>query len=516
MGAACYVCVSYQPWCGHSSAGRASASQAEGRGFEPRCPLHSLKDLTVATVLDGKHPRLRPNRQRPRPSGHPARPCGGSCRAEGVKVLSVASRSAAHAAGLHAGDVVTGIDRAPITDFLDFYLASFGPEHAMTVRRGGRRREIAISRGSSDDLGIEIETGRVTPCNNRCVFCFVDQLPRGLRPALYVKDEDYRLSFLHGNYLTLTNLRPKDEVRITEHHLSPLYVSVHATDEAARARLLGRAPREAILKTLKRLAARGTRFHAQVVVVPGLNDGVCLDRTLEDLLDPGHGLLSVAVVPVGLTRHRKGLAPVRPVTQAGARAALDQVARHNRAARKLTGRGFVYASDELFILAGRPIPAARYYDDFPQMENGVGLARNFLGQVAALVPSASLRGRRLALVTGVLARPFVDRLSAKLLRSGVEASVIPVENRLFGPSVTVSGLVAGRDVLKTLAALHALKTAPGYDAVVLPPDMVNSNGVTLDDFSIRDLARRAGAPVVVAEASLMVTLEKVEATLARQ
>jgi putative radical SAM enzyme (TIGR03279 family) len=464
----------------------------------------------VATVLVGKHPRLRPSRRKSAPSRQSAKAHGGPRRTRGVVVLGVVPRSAAGAAGLRPGDLATAIDRAPIRDFLDFYLASFGPEHSVEIMRAGRRLRLNIDRTGNKDLGVEIDTGRVRRCTNRCVFCFVDQLPPGLRPALYVKDEDYRLSFLHGNYLTLTNLKREDETRIIEHHLSPLYVSVHATDKAVRAALLGRRSGQAILKILKRLAARGTRFHAQIVLVPGRNDGAVLDRTLEDLIDPSAGVLSVAVVPVGLTCHRKGLEALRPVSRASARTTVDQVARLNRASRKRAGRGLVYASDELFIVAGRAIPAAAYYDDFPQMENGVGLVRHLMDQLARVAPPARLRGRRIVLVTAALARLLITRLAAKLRSHEVDARVVPVENNLFGPTVTVSGLLAGRDVLA------ALRSAPSYDVAVLPPDMVNSGGLTLDDLSVPDLAAAAGAPMVVADYDLKTTLSKVEAALAHR
>ncbi|MFZ1947520.1 MAG: DUF512 domain-containing protein [bacterium] len=448
-------------------------------------------------------------RQRPAPSRQSAKSRGGPRRAEGVTVLGVVPRSAAQAAGLRPGDRVTAIDRTPIRDFLDFYLAAFGPEHTLEIRREGRRLELDLNRTAPEDLGVEIGTGRAMPCGNKCIFCFVDQLPRGLRSALYVKDEDYRLSFLHGNYLTLANIKSEDEARIIQHHLSPLYVSVHSTDEAVRAELLGRRPGQAILKTLKRLAARGIRFHAQIVVVPDRNDGAALDRTIEDLVDPSAGVLSVAVVPVGLTRHRKGLTAIRPVSRAAARAVVDQAARHNRASRGRIGRGLVYAADEFFMRAGRAVPAAAYYDDFPQTENGVGLARKFMDQAAKIAAPASLRGRRLALVTGVLARPLIARLAARLRRQGVRARVAARENTLFGPTVTVSGLVSGKDALGALGSLGA----PGYDVVVLPPDMTNSDGLTLDDLSVGDLAAAAGSPVVVADHDLKTTLSRAEAAL---
>jgi putative radical SAM enzyme (TIGR03279 family) len=233
----------------------------------------------------------------------------------GVRVGSVRVGSPADRAGLAAGDTVVKIDGRPIHDFLDFYVASFGPRHDNKVLRGGASLSLSLVRSRTEDAGAEVTPDRLRACNNRCIFCFVDQLPRGLRRELYFKDEDYRLSFLHGNYLTLTNLIPADERRIREEHLSPLYVSVHSTNEEVRQELLGRTPPESVLRVLKRLARGGVRFHTQVVIVPGYNDGDCLTSTLRDLTGLGRAILSVSVVPVGLTCHRGGLPKLRRLTK---------------------------------------------------------------------------------------------------------------------------------------------------------------------------------------------------------
>jgi len=429
---------------------------------------------------------------------------------EGVSIAAVRPRTPAHQAGLVAEDRVLRIDGAPTRDFLDFYLGSFAGTHRLQVMRQGRRLRVVVVREPGEDLGVDVSMGRLRPCGNRCIFCFVDQLPQGLRRELYFKDEDYRLSFLHGNYLTLTNLADADRRRIEAEHLSPLYVSVHATDPGVRARLLGRRSCEPVLDVLRRLGGRGIRFHTQVVVVPGYNDGEVLGRTLNDLVTLGPSVLSVSVVPVGLTAHRRGLAELRPVRRAAAALIVDAVARLNQRLRSTTGRGVVYASDEMFILAGRPIPGADYYDDYPQIENGVGLVRQLLDQLPALRVSSSLRAKRILLVTGLLARPFIEELAVKLRESGVRAKVKTVANSLLGRSVTVSGLLPGKAIIATL------KAARGWDAALLPPDVVNSDGVTLDDVSASDMARITARPVVIGRYDLRRTIKALQAALARE
>lgn len=423
-----------------------------------------------------------------------------------MRISRVTPGSAADRSGLAAGDVVTAIDGTPVHDFLDFYLASFGTGHTVRALRRGKSGQFRLVRAGGD-TGLELETGRCKVCGNRCVFCFVDQLPRGLRRSLYVKDEDYRLSFLHGNYLTLTNLAPEDERRIVRDHLSPLYVSVHSTDEAARGRLLGRRPAEPILEVLGRLGKKGIRFHAQVVVVPGYNDGALLARTLGDLAALAEVVRSVSVVPVGLTAHRAGLPALSPVPGPTAALIAGQVARLNASMRRRTGRGMFYVSDEMIILGGRRFPPASYYDDFPQIENGVGLVRTMLDQIGGLRVPAALRGARAALVTGRLAAPFVERLARLLRRRGVPARTAAVGNRLFGPSVTVSGLLGGSDVVE---ALRPLREA---DVVVLPPDMFNCDLVTLDGMTPSEISGRLGRRVAVAGHGLQATLAGIAATL---
>ena len=422
----------------------------------------------------------------------------------GVVVRSVAAHSPAARAGLRAGDTITHIDSQPVSDFLDFYIASFSPSYSLRVVREGEDLSVRLKRKQMEETGIEIETGAPRGCNNRCVFCFVDQLPPGLRDALYVKDEDYRLSFLHGNYLTLTNLAPRDEERITRMHLSPLYVSVHATDEGVRARLLGTEHKESILTILDRLGARGIRFHTQVVVVPGFNDGEVLKQTLTNLCDRHETILSVSVVPVGLTCYRQGLEPLKGLSPARARELARYVKVLNTRMRETAGRGLVYASDELLLLGESAIPEPSYYDDYPQIENGVGLLRMLMESTKGLAVPRSARGKRLVFVTGRLAEPHIKEVASVLETKATQVAVVGVANSLFGPTVTVSGLLSGRDILE------AVMRVPDSDAVVIPPNVVSADGVMLDDIAVSHLSDALGVPVVVGDYDMKQTMKRLD------
>jgi putative radical SAM enzyme (TIGR03279 family) len=427
-------------------------------------------------------------------------------RPDGVRVAEVKPDSPGARAGLLAGDVITHVDGEPVIDFLDFYAAAFAQAYTLRVMRHDGAHELELKRKPGEDTGLATETGPPMLCDNRCVFCFFDQLPPGLRDELYLKDEDYRLSFLHGNYLTLTNLKSEDEARIKTMHLSPLYVSVHSTDEATRARLLGRKPTEPILAILDRLGEAGIRFHAQVVVVPGYNYGT-LKSTLNDLCDRHDFVLSTSVVPVGLTCHRDGLTDLRPVSADEAREIVRYVSGLSHRMRQRLGHGLVYASDELMVLSELGIPPAPYYDDYPQIENGVGLIRVLLDSARALEMPPSVQGKKLAFVTGAMAAPYLREVAADLAERGLEIEVIPVSNSLLGASVTVSGLLSGRDILVQLS------DAGEYDAVILPPNVLNDNDVTIDDVGVSHMADNLGVPVVVGDYDLSQTIKRLDVVL---
>jgi putative radical SAM enzyme (TIGR03279 family) len=332
----------------------------------------------------------------------------------------------------------------------------------------------------------------VRSCQNRCGFCFVAQLPKGMRPALYVRDDDYRLSFLHGNFITLTNLRPQDRRRIARDHLSPLYVSVQATEPETRARLFGRDTLDPLAE-MRRLMRHGIEFHTQIVVCPGINDGPHLTRTVEDLAALHPGVQSIGVVPVGLTRHRRRQPDIAAVTPALAAEIAAQVARWQRAFRRRLGTRLVFASDEMYLRAGKPIPSRASYGELPQLGNGIGCVRLFLDDLKRMRPADLRRPARVVLVTGAEAAEMVRALARKLeMGQNVQAQVCMVPNRFFGESVTTAGLLTGRDIV---AALQ--RTGAG-DVVIVPATAVREGEGFLDGVTVEELARAIGAPVLVA------------------
>lgn len=417
----------------------------------------------------------------------------------GVKLASVALRSPAAAAGLRAGDRILAVDGNPVEDALDLAYAAAEERFQVVFQRGAApKRRAQVVRRAGKPWGAQAEPPGVRHCGNQCVFCFVDQMPRGLRSTLYVKDEDYRHSFLHGNYVTLTRLTEREIEKIIRLRLSPLYVSVHATDSKIRQRLLGRERLPSLLPLLRRLAKAGIAFHTQAVLCPGWNDGKALEKTVRDLAALFPAVQSLALVPVGLTQHREKLANLKPFTRPQSERLLRRVERWQKAFLKKHKTRWVYATDEWYLRAGRPIPPAREYEDFPQRENGVGLARLFLDAVrqnARALPGRVHPGRHVLVAAGELSAPLVRRAVRPFRRvAGLNVEVVAVPNRLFGGQVGVSGLLSGRDILEAL-----LPRAGNADLILLPPEPVRSGkgDVFLDDMKVNDLQKALGVRVRV-------------------
>ncbi len=420
--------------------------------------------------------------------------------ADGVRVAAVRARSAAAAAGLRLADRIVAINGQPVRDAIDFHFHAADARLDVAVERAGAGVTVTLERKPGRDLGVSLEPprpGDITTCANKCVFCFIHQLPRGMRRSLYVKDDDFRLSFLHGNYITLTDLAEPELERIVAQRLSPLYVSVHATDPMVRWELLGR-PRAAaeILPRLERLAKAGIRIHAQVVLVPDWNDGAQLERTVRELAPLHPHVATLAVVPVGLTRHRERLPALRTLTAGEARALVPTVEGWQTGYLETLGSRFVFLGDEVYLQAERAVPPAEAYEGFPIAEDGVGLVRRFEDAFGRAARRARVvTRRRMTVVTGELYAPRLSGLLDGLPLRGPRPRVAAIRNELFGGTVSVAGLLAGGDIQRGLAAAGA-----SSDLVLVPAVALrDGDGVFLDDMTPDDLAEALGTPVRAVE-----------------
>jgi putative radical SAM enzyme (TIGR03279 family) len=408
-----------------------------------------------------------------------------------LRVAAVAPDSLASGLGLARGDELLAIGERELGDFLDWEFLAADPAFLLHVRTAaGEAIEFDIERPEGLPLGVVLEPPKIRRCNNRCDFCFVDGNPAGARKVLWIRDDDYRLSFRYGNFATLSNLKDKDVRRILEYRLSPLYVSVHATDPAVRRRVLRNPRAPEILTQLEMFAAGGIRFHTQIVVVPGVNDGEVLERTLADLYGLGAPVLSVSVVPVALTSYSKHDL-VRAPTAAEAGAALGTVVRWAARARGERGTGWAYGSDELYQRAGAPFPPAEAYDGFEQVENGVGAVRYLEGLVRAEADALpDLGGRRVLVLTGTAMGSLMPEVLAALEEATrARFECVTVENTYFGPAVTTAGLLGGADLGAALAGRS------GYDLALLPAEAVNEDGIFVDDVALGDLIGASPVPV---------------------
>ncbi|HBT46431.1 MAG TPA: DUF512 domain-containing protein [Peptococcaceae bacterium] len=430
-------------------------------------------------------------------------------KTRGATIAAVTPGSIAAQIGLKAGDVLVSVNGEEVEDIIAYrYLTADESLVVEVIKAGGERWVVEIEKDYGEDLGLEFAEAAfdgMRRCNNKCLFCFVDQMPPGLRSTLYLKDDDYRFSFLHGNFITLTNLREEDWERIFRQRLSPLYISVHTTNPVLRAGLLGNGKAGNILEHLTRLQEGGIEFHTQIVLCPGVNDGKELDRTLSDLADFFPALGSIGVVPVGLTAYREKLYPLRRYSAEEARAIIGQIEDWQREFRSRFGRGLVYAADEFYILGGRPLPEAPAYDGFPQEENGIGLTRIFIDEfhreLAAKHKTLKTCGRegektRAVIATGRLAAPVLEELvkAAKARMPGLEARVVGISNSFFGPQVTVAGLLTGQDLAR---GLREADVAPG-ERILLPDVMLRKDDqVFLDDWTVEDLRLRLDREIEV-------------------
>ena len=414
--------------------------------------------------------------------------------ARGLRILGVEKGSPAESLGLAAGDEILSVNSYPTPDelALKFFLAE--EQVLLEVRKATGatvRLQADVLPGST--LGVDVEEFRTRTCSNACLFCFINQLPPGARTSLRVKDDDYRLSFLHGNYITLTNLPEKELDRIIQQALSPLYVSVHATEVDLRTRILGRKKADDLAGKIRRLIDGGIRLHTQIVLMPGINDGGHLERTVFDLYGYHPGVDSVAIVPLGLSDHGRPKDIFTPVTASYCRDVIAQVAPWQARFRGETGRTFAYLADEYYLQGGMPLPGTAHYDDFAQIEDGVGMVRKFLNDFETEIRRRRKPRPRLCgtLVTGTLFYPILSECMSRLNdRIGSRLRTIEARNRFMGESITVAGLLAGQDILDALSSVD-----PG-GFVIIPSEAISRpDGVLVDNLSTDDLAHRLGRPV---------------------
>ncbi|GAC1516866.1 MAG: DUF512 domain-containing protein [Gemmatimonadaceae bacterium] len=409
-----------------------------------------------------------------------------------VRVSRVHPNSLAAEIGFVTGTEILAVNGRTIEDFLDWEFLAADDELEIHIRQpDGDEGIIEVDRRDGEAFGAELEPPTVRRCANRCEFCFVEGLPKArLRKNLYIRDDDYRLSFAYGNFATLSNVKPRDIARILEYRLSPLYVSVHATGHAARKVLLNNPRVPDIMDQLRTLTAGGIQFHGQMVVVPGLNDGDILEASLRDLWSFGDGCLSVAIVPVGLTQFSH-LYTGKSMDRASAGVLLDSVDRWADRARAERGAPWVNGSDELYLLAGRELPGPEHYGDYAQIENGVGAVTALRDRVARGLPELPrLDGRRIGVVTGTSMGPIMPALLAQLGEAtGAHFELLVTENSLFGPTTTVAGLLVGADVTRALRDRHDL------DMALIPAETLNEDGLFLDDASFAAVREELPMPV---------------------
>ena len=413
--------------------------------------------------------------------------------------MTVAPKTVAENAGILAGDELLTINGKEIVDVLDYEFYVMDSRLELTVKRGDTILTFQVEKDDDEPLGLGFETylmDRQHHCRNNCVFCFIDQMPPGMRESLYFKDDDSRLSFLFGNYITLTNLSEHEVQRIIDMHISPINISVHTTNPELRCRMMNNRFAGETLSLLKRFADAGIRMECQLVICPEWNDGEELERSMHDLAVLAPAVESVAVVPVGLTKYREGLTPLRPFTKEEAEKVLDAVELFGKQMLAATGNRLVYPADEWYIAAGRPIPEEDFYGEMSQLENGVGLVALLRSEFYAALEECeetTAVGTPTVLVTGVAAAPFLQALIEAASRKidGIDARVMAINNEFFGETITVAGLVTGGDILKQMQGVSCTR-------LLIPEVMLRREGdCLLDDVTPEELETALGAEVQI-------------------
>ncbi len=413
------------------------------------------------------------------------------------RIVGIDSGSIAEELGIQAGDSLLSIDGKPVLDVVDYQFLCAEERLTLVFSRGdGEQYEAVVEKDAYEPLGLQFESGlmsTVRACKNHCLFCFIDQMPKGGRSTLQFKDDDWRMSFIMGNYITLTNVDEAEFQRILDRRVSPLFISVHATDPAVRVKMMRNPSAGLLPERLAKLRDANLRFHCQIVCCPGINDGEVLDKTLQDLAAFMPAAQSVAVVPVGLTKYRDELSPLRIFTQEEAKRVLLQIRAFADICKRKAKTAFVFAADELILAAGEELPKYEEYEDFPQIENGVGLLRLFEHEFLEELAEQRPLKKRFAFdaAGGMLAHAFMKELYTKLGRYGVDCEPHAIRNDYFGPTITVGGLITGQDLLAQLKG--RLKTK----FLLLPHNMLREGeDVFLDGMTAEELAKALGIRVV--------------------
>ena len=421
-----------------------------------------------------------------------------------VVISEVLKSSPADKAGIIAGDKLVSINGNKIVDVLDYRFYMTDRKLKVTVlKKDGKEKTVTVRKKDDyDELGLEFDTylmDKQRSCRNNCIFCFIDQMPKGLRETLYFKDDDARMSFLYGNYITLTNLSEHDIKRTIDMKISPVNVSVHTTNPELRSKMMNNRFAGEALKTLWRFAEAGISLNTQLVLCPGINDGEELIRSLDDLKTLGESLLTVSCVPVGLTKFRDNLYDLRPFTKEEAGKTIDIIEEFAKKQYEETGERVFYPADEFYIKAGRDIPDAEFYGDFNQLENGVGVIalqrQQFLEAIEDF--ESDDKARKLTVATGEAAAPFIRKLidEARKKWHNLDCKVVAVKNDFFGENITVSGLVTGKDFIK------ALKGNTYGDRILIPTEMLRYQGdLFLDDISLIEAEKELALPIIPIEA----------------
>ena len=408
------------------------------------------------------------------------------------KISKIIKNSIAEELGLIAGDKIISVNDFNVRDIIDFSFAFADEEIDLLVEHNNGEREIiSFDKDYDEELGVEFESAvdAIKPCKNNCVFCFINMMAKNARKSLYVKDDDYRLSFLYGNFITLTNMTDEDYKRIKNFHLSPLCVSIQAINPDLRAKMLRNKNAADILNELDKLDAAGAYYHTQIVLCKDLNDGNELERTVKELSER-EKVLSIAVVPVGVTKHRRDDFPLKQFDKMSAKKVIENMSVWQEKFRAERGETFLYLGDEFYILAGEEIPPLDYYDDFPQLENGIGLTRNFIAEFEESL--RNFKGKMcynepycIDIICGVSAKKILQILADKIMQinKNLNIKIIAVTNKFFGEKVNVSGLLTGRDILNKLK-----ETKEKINGIIIPAASLRSGEeIFLDDYSLKDL-----------------------------